>query len=183
MLQQPIKQGYIPGEFEQNVAAWKVSILSSSAISAREALGALNKSYHRSSLTAHVTEFLKYTEDNDNIKQMLGVMPECAALANGENAGGRWLDSRWNDVRIAKLAFFDARPVGSWRDGKNSVVRAALKAFGVPGKIMDDFLQAKVGFEFRSSITTRSETTQLADVIGCLMRNDKKYEDEKVPQN
>ena len=183
MLQQPIKQGYIPGEFEQNVAAWKVGISELLGNKREEVLGALNKSYHRSSLTAHVTEFLKYTEDNDNIKQMLGVMPECAALANGENARGRWLDSRWNDVRIATAAFFDAAG-GSDRGemDKNSVVRAALKAFGVPGKIMDDFLQNKVGFEFKLD-NNQSETTQLADVVACLMRNDKKYEDEKVPQN
>lgn len=184
MLQRPIKQGYIPGEFEQNVAAWKVDIAELLGQKRDEALGALNKSYHRSSLTAHVTEFLKYTEGNDSIKQMLSVMPECAALAGGENPKGSWLDSRWNDVRIATAAFFDA--MGGGHKGremdKNSVVRAALKEFGVPGKIMDDFLQDKVGFEFKLD-NNQSQLTRLADVVACLMRNDKKYEDEKVPQN
>ena len=184
MLQRPMKQGYIPGEFEQNVAAWKVDIAELLGQKREEALGALNKSYHRSSLTAHVTQFLEYTEDNDSIKQMLSVMSECAALASGEGARGFWLDSRWNDVRIATAAFFDA--MGGGHKGreldKNSVVRAALKEFGVPGKIMDDFLQNQATFTFETS-DSQGVDTCLADVVACLMRNDKKYEDEKVPQN
>jgi hypothetical protein len=183
MLQRPMKQGHIPGEFEENVAAWKVDIAELLGKKRGEALGALNKSYHRSSLTAHVTQFLEYTEDNHSIKQMLGVMPQCATLASGEDARGLWLDRCWNDVRINTAAFFDA--IGGSDRGemdKNSVVRAALKAFGVPGKIMDDFLQGKATFMFKLN-DNQSQETCLADVVACLMRNDKKYEDEKVPQN
>ena len=184
MLQPPIKQGYISGEFEENVAAWKVDITELLGQKRVEALGALTKSYHRSSLTAHVIRFLDYTEDNNSIKEMLSVMPECAALAGGENARGFWLDSRWNDVRIATAAFFDA--MGGGHKGreldKNSVVRAVLKEFGVPGKIMDDFLKGKANFMFELD-NNQVQETHLADVVACLMRNDKKYQDEKVPQN
>ena len=108
-----------------------------------------------------------HPEDNDSIKQMLSVMPECAALAAGDDANGLWLDSRWNDVRIATAAFFDA--MGGGHKGremdKNSVVRAALKAFGVPGKIMDDFLQGKETFVFKINDKQGVETTSLMSLL------------------
>ena len=132
-------------------------------------------SSQNSLLVENATNFLKYYESSDLMKELLRVTPDFIAFAK-ESEIGSHLDPLYPAVNVAIAKFFDeeysfTKKVSSPR----KVLKALFAAYGLD--------ESQAGLLKRGeTISYRDIDTNIFDIIVSMARHDQSYSNQDVPQ-